>query len=79
MLKIFNFETNNVQIIRCDKILSIVETSNTKPKNLEELLNYLATFHRKPDAIDFIVIVNQRGKDIFDKENYPSMRIQKRK
>ncbi|MDA1667008.1 helix-turn-helix transcriptional regulator [Bacillus cereus] len=75
--KIFNFETNNVQIIRCDKILSIVETSNVHPKNLEELLSYLTTFHRKPDAIDFSVIVNQKGKDIFDKENYPSMRLQK--
>ncbi|OOR33720.1 alkaline phosphatase [Bacillus mycoides] len=77
--KIFNFETSNVQIIRCDKILSIMETSNTNPKKLEELLSYLTTFHRKPDAIDFIVIVNQEGKDIFDKENYPSMRIQKEK
>ncbi len=65
MLKSLILRQINVQIIRCDKILSIVETSNTKPKNLEELLNYLATFHRKPDAIDFIVIVNQRGKDIF--------------
>lgn len=77
--KIFNFEISNVQIIRCDKILSIMETSNTNPKKLEELLSYLTTFHRKPDAIDFIVIVNQEGKDIFDKENYPSMRIQKEK
>ncbi len=42
--KIFNFETNHVQIIRCDKILSIVETSNVHPKNLEELLSYLTTF-----------------------------------
>lgn len=75
--KIFNFETNYVQIIRCDKILSIEETSNTNSKNLEELLSYLTNFHRKPDAIDFSVIVNQKGKDIFDKENYPSMRIQK--
>ncbi|HDR7417686.1 TPA: WYL domain-containing protein, partial [Bacillus cereus] len=75
--KIFNFETNHVQIIRCDKILSIVETSNVHPKNLEELLSYLTTFHRKSDAIDFSVIVNQKGKDIFDKENYPSMRLQK--
>lgn len=64
--KIFNFETNHVQIIRCDKILSIEETSNTNPKNLEELLSYLTTFHRKPDATDFSVIVNQKGKDIFD-------------
>ncbi|KIV73590.1 Transcriptional repressor of the fructose operon, DeoR family [Bacillus mycoides] len=56
-----------------------METSNTNPKKLEELLSYLTTFHRKPDAIDFIVIVNQEGKDIFDKENYPSMRIQKEK
>ncbi|MFQ6338426.1 helix-turn-helix transcriptional regulator [Bacillus sp. AF62] len=75
--KIFNFETNHVQIIRCDKILSIVETSNVHPKNLKELLSYLTTFHRKPDAIDFSVIVSQKGKDIFDKENYPSMRMQK--
>ncbi|AYF07581.1 Transcriptional regulator, DeoR [Bacillus cereus AH1271] len=75
--KIFNFEANHVQIIRCDKILSIEETSNTNPKNLEELLSYLINFHRKPDATDFIVIVNQKGKDIFDKENYPSMKIKK--
>ncbi|UYX50352.1 WYL domain-containing protein [Bacillus thuringiensis] len=75
--KIFNFETSDIQIIRCDKILSITETNNTNPKKLEELLSYLAAFHRKPDAIDFTVIVNQYGKDIFDKESYPSMRIQK--
>ena len=35
--KIFNFETNHVQIIRCDKN-SIVETSNVHPKILKELL-----------------------------------------
>ena len=33
--KIFNFETNGVQIIRCDKILSIEETSNTNSKILK--------------------------------------------
>ncbi|WP_369900035.1 helix-turn-helix transcriptional regulator [Bacillus manliponensis] len=75
--KIFNFKTGNIQILRCDKILSIAETNNIEPKKLEELLSYLDTFHRKPDAIDFTVIVNKNGKDIFDKENYPSMRIQK--
>ncbi|MBU4642734.1 helix-turn-helix transcriptional regulator [Bacillus toyonensis] len=77
--KIFNFKTESIRILRCDKILSITETNNTSPKKLEELQRYLVNFHRKPDAIDFTVLVNKNGKDIFDKENYPSMKIKKEK
>lgn len=77
--KIFNFKTESIRILRCDKILSITETNNTSPKKLEELKRYLVNFHRKPDAIDFTVLVNKNGKDIFDKENYPSMKIKKEK
>ncbi|PGM60383.1 alkaline phosphatase [Bacillus cereus] len=75
--KIFNFKTESIRILRCDKILSITEANNTNPKKLEELLSYLDTFHKKTDAIDFTVLVNKNGKDIFDKENYPSMSIKK--
>ena len=75
--KIFDFKTKSIKILRCDKIISITETNNANPKKLEVLLSYLDTFHRNPDAIDFTVLVNKKGKDIFDKENYPSMKIKK--
>ncbi|ATP40799.1 alkaline phosphatase [Solibacillus sp. R5-41] len=74
--KIFNIKTEKIQILRCDKILLITETNDFKSKKLEELLDYLDNFHKEPNAIDFTVIVNKQGKDIFDKENYPSMKIQ---
>ncbi|ATP40821.1 alkaline phosphatase [Solibacillus sp. R5-41] len=74
--KIFNIKTEKIQILRCDKILLITETNDFKSKKLEVLLDYLDNFHKEPNAIDFTVIVNKQGKDIFDKENYPSMKIQ---
>lgn len=75
--RIFDFKTESIKILRCDKILSITETKNRDPKNLEELLSGLDAFHREPAAIEFTVLVNQNGKDIFTKENYPSMKIKK--
>jgi len=73
--KIFNFTTEKIQILRCDKILSVIEINDFKSKKLEELLNYIGDFHKEHDAINFTIIVNKEGKDFFTKENYPSMKI----
>lgn len=76
--KIFDFKAESIKVLRCDKILFFTEIKNKNPKNLEELLSRLDAFHRRPDAIEFTVLVNQNGKDIFTKENYPSMKIKKK-
>ena len=75
--KVYQFKTDRIKILRCDKIQSIKETTKFTPKKLDVLLSDLETFHKAPDAINFEVRVNKAGKDIFDKENYPSMNISK--
>lgn len=74
--KIYNVDKQKVQNLRCDKILSLEVIEDKNSMKLEYLLSLLENYHKQDNAIQFSVVVTDRGKDLFDKEHYPSMTIQ---
>lgn len=75
--KVYNMNSNRIQTVRCDKIVQMKETEEKQPQELQYLLSLLKTYHPQPGATRFTVEVTERGKDIYDKENYPSMSLEK--
>ena len=71
----FNFATNKVQVFRCDKIISIDESTDYSPKPIKELTNFSANAFRDKGATDFEVGILPKGIDLFYKEHYPSMQL----
>lgn len=71
----FNFNTNKVQVFRCDKIISISEDKSYSPKSIEELISSSANVFKHEGATNFEVSILQNGVDLFYKEHYPSMQL----
>lgn len=71
----FNFDTNKVQVFRCDKITSINEDQSYSPKSIEELIGLSANVFKHEGATHFEVSILQNGADLFYKEHYPSMQL----
>lgn len=74
--KIWNFETEQIRVIRCDKIKDLHLNKTNIAKPIDELLNRLEDLKKLSSDRTFSVLVNEKGSDIFTKENYPSMRIE---
>lgn len=71
----YNFETNRIQVFRCDKILDIKMNNKYNSKPFPELLHLTSTLYKSPDSTDFEVTISKKGVDLFQKENYPSMSL----
>jgi len=80
--KMYNWDTQHVQNLRGDKIVSLEviteEETGEEPLKLEDLLLLLENYHQQANAVMFSVVVTDKGKDVYDKEHYPSMSIQKK-
>ncbi|WP_221567771.1 YafY family protein [Alkalihalobacillus sp. TS-13] len=76
--KFYNMDKQKIQNLRCDKILSLKVVKDRSSMRLEYLLSLLETYHKQANAIQFSIVVNDKGKDLYDKEHYPSMSIQKK-
>lgn len=74
--RIWNNGTQQIRVIRCDKIMSLEEENTQAALSLETLLEKAKTFYQSEKKLSFSIKVNEKGKDIFSKENYPSMSIQ---
>ncbi|ALS00278.1 alkaline phosphatase [Enterococcus silesiacus] len=74
--RIWNHETQQIRVIRCDKIELLEEEKSQESLPLETLLKKVETFYQNEQRISFSIKVDEKGKDIFTKENYPSMSIQ---
>lgn len=71
----YNFETDNPQIFRCDKISGIEESSQYTSKPLIEFMKSAEKLYKAHNAIDFEVEISKSGIDLFYKEHYPSMQL----
>jgi predicted DNA-binding transcriptional regulator YafY len=71
----FNFDTNKVQVFRCDKIFSLCEDKTYSPKSIEELIHFSTNAFKHEGATNFEVTILQKGVDLFYKEHYPSMEL----
>ncbi|WP_175074752.1 YafY family protein [Terribacillus sp. AE2B 122] len=74
--KVYNTNSNRIQTIRCDKIMQMKESEEKQPLELQYLFSLLKTYHHQPGATMFTVEVTERGKDLYDKESYPSMKLE---
>lgn len=72
----YNFATNRTQVFRCDRITDLVEKNTYLAKSREELVQFVDRPYKGPEAVDFEVFVTKKGVDLFQKENYPSMRLE---
>ncbi|WP_438493259.1 helix-turn-helix transcriptional regulator [Paenibacillus sp. IHBB 3054] len=71
----FNFKNNQVQVFRCDKIISIQELKDHPSKKAEELTSSPADMYKLEGAVDFEVEISEKAVDLFYKEHYPSMTL----
>jgi predicted DNA-binding transcriptional regulator YafY len=71
----YNFDTNRVQVFRCDKITTLEESTVYSPKPIRELTSLPADAFKHKDATDFEVRIRPQGIDLFHKEHYPSMQL----
>ncbi|EOL45904.1 helix-turn-helix transcriptional regulator [Enterococcus caccae] len=74
--RIWNVETKKIRVIRCDKIKALEEENDEESLSLELLLKKTETFYQREELISFSIKVTEKGKDLFFKENYPSMKIE---
>lgn len=71
----YNFVTECVQVLRCDKVIAVKESCKYKPKPFAEFVKPNDVLYRTAAAKDFEVSVSAQGADLFDKEHYPTMRL----
>ncbi|MDF1617976.1 helix-turn-helix transcriptional regulator [Petrocella sp. FN5] len=73
----YDFQLKKPIVFRCDRILNLKESKQYASKNLFELEKSGYEIFKTTDAIDFKVEITQKGVDMFHKENYPSMKLEK--
>jgi len=70
------FKTNKYRVFRCDRITFIEEQDMNPHFSIDELLSRSLAIYQSKESIDFEVEVLAQAKDIFDKEHYPSMKLE---
>lgn len=71
----FNFETQKVQVFRCDKILSVSPSDQFEGIPLEQFNHLEDKLYKDKTAVEFEVLISDKGVDLFYKEHYPSMKL----
>lgn len=71
----YNFETEKIQVFRCDRIQSVNATALFKGKPIEEFKRPADKLYKDGSATEFQVTVSEKGVDLFYKEHYPSMQL----
>lgn len=71
----YNFITEKIQVLRCDKVIELHENRTYLAKPLKDFDRYVDIQYKAADATEFEVLVTNIGADLFHKEHYPSMRL----
>ena len=71
----YNFETESIQVLRCDKVLAVKENNKYQSKPVADLIKPADMLYKTSTATEFEVLVSSKGVDVFQKEHYPSMRL----
>ncbi|MEB6065118.1 YafY family transcriptional regulator [Enterococcus gallinarum] len=71
----YNYESEKLQVFRCDKIISLSSNQTQNPIDIEKTKILLMDSFKDENATDFEVSITNKGIDIFLKENYPSMSL----
>lgn len=71
----YNFETNSMQVFRCDKVLDIKENTEYPPKPFADFIKPADMLYKTSNATDFEIVISKKGVNLFYKEHYPSMKL----
>lgn len=71
----YNFETENIQVFRCDKILSINTSNQFTGKSIKDFMRPADKLYKDNVSTEFQVYITEKGVDLFYKEHYPSMQL----
>lgn len=71
-----DLKTNQYRVFRCDRITAFEEKKEKSPISIDEFMNRSIEFYRSETSINFEVEIEERAKDIYYKEHYPSMEIE---
>lgn len=71
----YNFTTEKIQVLRCDKIIDLHENRKYLAMSLNEFAKFEDMLYKAADATEFEVSVSGKGADLYQKEHYPSMRL----
>ena len=71
----YNFETEKIQVFRCDRIQSVNSSAQFKGKPIEDFKCPADKLYKDGSATEFQVTVSEKGVDLFYKEHYPSMQL----
>lgn len=70
----YNFQAERIQVLRCDKVLAVKESNQYQPKSITDFKNS-GDMYKTSAATEFEVLISREGIDLFQKEHYPSMRL----
>ncbi len=73
----YNFKTEKIQVLRCDKVVDLHENRKYLAMSFDEFAKYEDELFKASDATEFEVIVSNKGADLYQKEHYPSMQLDK--
>ncbi len=68
--------SNKYKVFRCDKITSLEFSNDNLEIPIERLINSSLEFYQSDESIEFEVEILDSTKDIFYKEQYPSMKLE---
>lgn len=72
----YNYESEKVQVFRCDKIISLSRNKSKKPFSAAQMDSLSKNSFKDEHATNFEVFITDKGTDLFLKENYPSMSLE---
>lgn len=71
----YNYDSEKIQVFRCDKLLSVYTNDNIKPIDNNKLESLKKNNFKEKNATNFEIGITEKGVDLFIKENYPSMTL----
>src|SRR5690606_9573379 len=70
-----DLKTNQYRVFRCDRIIDVTQQSCEPSFSIDELIDRSIEIYRSDHRVDFEVDIEEKGKDLFYKEHYPSMKL----
>lgn len=71
----YNFQTEKTQVLRCDKVIGVKESTRYQPRPIADFKKSDDMLYRSSAATEFEILISSKGVDLFQKEHYPSMRL----
>ncbi|WP_338543798.1 helix-turn-helix transcriptional regulator [Paenibacillus tundrae] len=71
-----DIKAHQTKVFRCDRITSLQEENSETQYSIDDLLHRSLNAYKSDNSIQYEVEITEQAKDLFYKENYPSMSIE---